>query len=131
MGCSLGSMLLLVAAFQLPNGGAQLALLALGSLLSAGTAGPAAAMVANLTPVAISAAAFATLTLADGLLGLAPGPAVTGMLADHMGLHAALQTLPLVSIPATAAFLIGRRYFNPRLVAALREDAMSTELDLT
>lgn len=130
MGCSLGSMLLLVAAFQLPNGGAQLTLLALGSLLSAGTAGPAAAMVANLTPVAISATAFATLTLANSLLGLAPGPAVTGILADHMGLRAALQTLPLVSIPATTAFLIGRRYFNLRLVAALRREAMSTELDM-
>ncbi|WP_370072294.1 MFS transporter [Streptacidiphilus sp. MAP5-3] len=131
IGCCLGSMLLLVTAFQLPNGWAQLALLALGCLLSAGTSGPAAAMVANLTPVAISATAFATLTLANSLLGLAPGPAVTGLLADHMGLRAALQTLPLISIPATVAFLIGRRHFNLRLVAALQRDAASARLEMT
>jgi MFS family permease len=129
MGCCLGSMVLLVAAFRLPTGGPQLLLLALGSLLSAGTAGPAAAMVANLTPTAISATAFATLTLANSLLGLAPGPAVTGMLADHLGLRGALEVLPLVSVPATVAFLIGRRFFNIRLVAALRRDAASAGVD--
>jgi MFS family permease len=129
MGCCLGSMVLLVAAFRLPTGGPQLVLLALGSLLSAGTAGPAAAMVANLTPTAISATAFATLTLANSLLGLAPGPAVTGMLADHLGLRGALEVLPLVSVPATVAFLIGRRFFNVRLVAALRRDAASAGVD--
>ncbi|WP_037606898.1 MFS transporter [Streptacidiphilus rugosus] len=130
MACCLGSMALLTGAFQLPNGGAQLLLLALGSLLSAGTAGPAAAMVANLTPTAISATAFATLTLANSLLGLAPGPAVTGMLADHVGLRSALALLPLVSLPATLAFLVGRRYFHLRLVVALQRDIASDRLDL-
>jgi MFS family permease len=129
MGCCLASMVLLVGAFRLPNGGPQLLLLALGSLLSAGTAGPAAAMVANLTPTAISATAFATLTLANSLLGLAPGPAVTGMLADHLGLKSALAVLPLISLPATVAFLIGRHYFNLRLVAALQRDSATTRLD--
>jgi MFS family permease len=128
--CCLGSIVLLIGAFHLPNGGPQLLLLALGSLLSAGTAGPAAAMVANLTPTAISATAFATLTLANSLLGLAPGPAVTGMLADHVGLRSALALLPLVSVPATVAFLIGRRYFHLRLVVALRRDIASERLDL-
>jgi MFS family permease len=127
MGCCLGSMLLLVAAFQLPTGGPQLVLLALGTLLSAG---PAAAMVANLTPAAISATAFATLTLANNLLGLAPGPAVTGVLADHLGLRGALGILPLVSVPATVAFLIGRRYFDPHLASVMRREAASAELDI-
>ncbi|WP_331769600.1 MFS transporter (plasmid) [Embleya sp. NBC_00888] len=110
--CSLGSLVLLTTAFLLPIGLPQVLVLAVGSLLSAGTAGPAAAMVANLTPASVAATAFATLTLANSLLGLAPGPALTGILADHLGLRGALQVLPLVAIAATAAFVIGRRFYD-------------------
>lgn len=112
IGCSVCSLVLLTLAFRLPAGPEQLLALALGSLLCAGTAGPAAAMVANLTPAVIAATAFATLTLANSLLGLAPGPAVTGMLADHLGLLGALRLVPLVAIAATAAFLIGRHHYE-------------------
>ncbi|WP_406863598.1 MFS transporter [Streptomyces sp. HUAS MG47] len=114
--CSVGSLVLLTAAFQLPAGTGQLLALAVGALLSAGTAGPAAAMVANLTPASISATAFATLTLANSLLGLAPGPAVTGRLADSMGLLDAMRIVPLTALAATAAFLIGRRFYARDLV---------------
>ncbi|WP_426405213.1 MFS transporter [Streptomyces sp. R-07] len=110
--CSLGSLVLLVITFRLPSGPVQLLVLALGTLLCAGTAGPGAAMVANLTPAAVAATAFATLTLAQSLLGLAPGPAVTGLLADRIGLLHALQLVPLVAIGATAAFLIGRHWYE-------------------
>ncbi|MFF0754234.1 MFS transporter [Streptomyces sp. NPDC004267] len=109
--CSVGSLVLLMAAFRLPAGSAQLLALAAGALLSAGTAGPAAAMVANLTPASISATAFATLTLANSLLGLAPGPAVTGRLADSMGLLGAMRIVPLAALAATAAFVTGRRHY--------------------
>ncbi|MFC7260231.1 MFS transporter [Streptomyces lutosisoli] len=112
IGCSVGSLVLLMTAFRLPAGPVQLLVLALGALLCAGTAGPGAAMVANLTPAAIAATAFATLTLANSLLGLAPGPAVTGMLADRLGLLGALQLVPLVAVAATGAFLIGRRWYE-------------------
>ncbi|WP_328557553.1 MFS transporter [Streptomyces sp. NBC_00358] len=110
--CSLGSLVLLMTAFRLPTGPLQLAALAAGALLAAGTAGPASAMVANLTPVSISATAFATLTLANSLLGLAPGPAVTGALADGMGLLGALRVIPLTALAATVAFLIGRHFYE-------------------
>lgn len=110
--CSMGSLILLMITFRLPAGPVQLLLLALGALLCAGTAGPGAAMVANLTPAAVAATAFATLTLAQSLLGLAPGPAVTGFLADRLGLLRALQFVPLVAIGATVAFLIGRRWYE-------------------
>ncbi|MFI6565754.1 MFS transporter [Streptomyces sp. NPDC050534] len=111
-GCSLGALLLLTLAFQLPSGPAQLLALAVGCLLSAGSAGPAAAMVANLTPASIAATAFATLTLANSLLGLAPGPAVTGALADRFGLLGALRLVPLVAVLATLAFLVGRHWYE-------------------
>ncbi|WP_407555330.1 MFS transporter [Streptomyces sp. Pv4-95] len=110
--CSVGSLVLLMSGFQLPAGPLQLGLIGVGSLLCNATAGPTAAMVANLTPAALSATAFATLTLANSLLGLAPGPAVTGMLADRMGLLDALQIVPLVAIAGGAAFAVGKRFYE-------------------
>ncbi|MFF9403433.1 MFS transporter [Streptomyces sp. NPDC014646] len=110
--CSLGSLVLLMTGFHLPTGSLQLMLIAAGTLVAAGTSGPAAAMVANLTPAAIAATAMATLTLANSLLGLAPGPAVTGVLADHIGLLGALQVVPLVSLAGCAAFVIGKSFYE-------------------
>ncbi|MFI0961128.1 MFS transporter [Streptomyces sp. NPDC021080] len=134
IGFSMGSLVLLMAAFQLPTGPLQLAVLAAGALLAAGTAGPATAMVANLTPASISATAFATLTFANSLLGLAPGPAVTGALADGMGLLGALRIVPLTALAATLAFLVGRHFYERDLLrltgtpapAAEPEDAVVT-----
>ncbi|MGW0997165.1 MFS transporter [Streptomyces sp. NPDC002520] len=113
--CSLGSLVLLMTGFQLPPGAPQLVLIGTGALLCNATAGPSAAMVANLTPAAIAATAMATLTLANSLLGLAPGPAVTGMLADRLGLLGALRVIPLVAIAAGAAFTIGRLFYEKDL----------------
>ena len=112
--CLLSAVLLLTA-FSLPPGTAQIALIAAGMFFAAGSAGPAGAAVANLTPLAIHGTAFATLTLANNLLGLAPGPIVTGMLADRFGLMAALQMVPLVSLWAAAAFYVGLRNYGSDL----------------
>ncbi|TCI11385.1 MFS transporter [Dyella soli] len=102
---------LLGIAFQLPAGPGQLSMIGLGMFLAAGTAGPAGAMVANLTPTPIHASAFATLTLANNLLGLAPGPVLTGLLADHIGLLGAFQLIPLMALFAATAFWIGRLHY--------------------
>jgi predicted MFS family arabinose efflux permease len=106
--CSLASCALLLAAFWLPAGGAQVLLLAFGALVSAATAGPAGAMVANLAPAGLSASAFAVLALANNLLGLAPGSALTGVLADRLGLIGALRLIPLAAVGAAIAFWVGR-----------------------
>ncbi|SFH94044.1 Predicted arabinose efflux permease, MFS family [Collimonas sp. OK307] len=103
---------LLMFAFQLPVGSTQLIFIAFGMFFAAGSAGPAGAMVANLTSPAIHGTAFATLTLANNLLGFAPGPIVTGMLADRFGLQATLQLIPLVSIASTLVFMIGKQYYE-------------------
>lgn len=107
----LSSFSLLFTAFQLPTGLPQLMLLGLGMLVSAGTTGPAGAMVANLTHATIHGTAFATLTLVNNLLGLAPGPALTGRLADTFGLNGAFQLIPLVSVLAALAFALGKRSY--------------------
>lgn len=102
---------LLFVGFHMDAGKAQLLTIAAGTLLAGGTAGPASAMVANLTKAAIHATAFATLTLANNLLGLAPGPIVTGMLADHVGLLEAMRMVPLAGLGAAVLFFLGKRTY--------------------
>lgn len=107
----LASFAMLMVAFRLDAGVPQLVLIGAGMFLVVGTIGPAGAMVANLTHPSIHATAFATLTLANNLLGLAPGPFVTGMIADRIGLLGTMQLIPLVAVAAAAAFAIGRRHY--------------------
>ncbi|WP_283150999.1 MFS transporter [Silvimonas soli] len=99
-------------ALQIPAGPLQLVLLGLGIFLVAGTSGPAGAMVAGLTPTSIHATAFATLTLANNLLGLAPGPFVTGLIADKVGLLVALRVILFIGLLATAVFVIAKRKYS-------------------
>lgn len=111
IGYCLGTAASLSLALALPPGPAQLALLGLAMFLVAGTTGPAGAMVANLTPLAIHGSAFATLTLANNLIGLAPGPILTGRLADSLGLLGAFRLLPLACIAAAGAFAMMYRSY--------------------
>lgn len=108
---SLSSFVLLAIGFHLHAGPAQLAVIGAGIFLVAGTSGPAGAMVARLTPEAIHASAFGTLTLVNNLLGLAPGPLVTGVIADRIGLLGALQVIPFAALVATLAFVVGKRHY--------------------
>jgi MFS family permease len=105
----LGSAVLVGAAFALGQGAPQLVMLGLAMFLAASTAGPAGAMVANLTPAALHGTAFAVLTLANNAFGLAPGPIVTGWLADRIGLLGALQLLPAASLAAALTFYLASR----------------------
>ena len=77
--------------------------------LAAASAGPSGAIVAALTPAALHGTAFAILTLANNAFGLAPGPIVTGWIADRIGLLGALQLLPFASMAAALVFIIGTR----------------------
>ncbi len=105
------SFALLMLAFRLPLGATQLVVLALGVFVVSGTWGPTTAAVANLVPTAIHSTAMAVITLLNNLLGLAPGPFVTGLLSDRFGLEFALQWIPVVSIvSATALYLAYRHY---------------------
>ncbi|GAB7542346.1 MFS transporter [Cupriavidus sp. CuC1] len=118
------SCVLLLAGFRLPPGSAQLLLIACGLLLAMGTWGPAGAMVANLTRPTTHATALAMLTLANNLLGAAPAPYLTGVLADRIGLLGALQWIPLMSLGAAAVFFIARsRYLRDLRLAESRNEA--------
>lgn len=112
IGYCLSSCLLLSLAFALPAGPAQLGLICTGMLVAAGTTGPAGAMVANLTHYSVHGTAFATLTLANNLLGLAPGPFITGRVSDLIGLQGAFQLVPLVSVLAAAVFFYAMSHYH-------------------
>jgi hypothetical protein len=52
------------------------------------------------------------LTLANNLLGLAPGPLLTGRLADSVGLVGALRVLPIACVLSACAFLFARTTYR-------------------
>ena len=116
---------LLTIGFRMPAGPAQLVLIGAGMFFCAGATGPSGAIVANLTPPPIHASAFATLTLANNLLGLAPAAILTGIVADRIGLLGALQLVPFAPLVAAVAFFIGKRNYGADInrVSALREQA--------
>ncbi|QBR02399.1 MFS transporter [Paraburkholderia pallida] len=122
---SLLSFALLGCGFYAGPGPLQLVLLGGGIFVVAGTSGPAGAMVANLTPESIHSPAFATLTLVNNLVGLAPGPLVTGFIADRIGLLGALQAAPLVALVATLAFALGKRRYGAGLRAVRQRQAVA------
>ena len=122
---SVCTMLLLCIGFRLEPGTAQLVFIGLGVFLAGGTTGPATAMVANVTHVSIHATAFATLSLANNLLGMAPGPIVTGALADRFGLLNAFQWTPFVCLAAASCFYAAGRLF-PEDLARLRNPQAGT-----
>ncbi|BAL27469.1 MFS transporter [Azoarcus sp. KH32C] len=115
MAYSVASCALLLVGFHVPAGPMQFVIIGLGMFFVAGTTGPAGAMVANLTHASIHASAFATLTLANNLLGLAPGPFLTGFLADRIGLLPAMQLMPLSAVAASVAFAVGYRHYEADL----------------
>ena len=108
----LGSCVLLSLGFALAPSKLQLVLICAGMFFAAGVTGPAGAMVANLTHRSVHGTAFATLTLANNLLGLAPGPYLTGVLADRLGLDVAFRLVPLVSLAAAAVFWSMLRHYS-------------------
>jgi MFS family permease len=89
-------------------GPVQLGLLGAGLFVVAGNAGIAGAMIANLTPRAIHGTAMAVLALANNLIGLAPGPLITGWLSDRIGLLDALKILPLPCLLCAVAMAFAR-----------------------
>lgn len=118
VGYCLGCAFMITLATRLGPGSPQLVILGAGMFLAAASAGPAGAMVANLTPAALHGTAFAILTLANNAFGLAPGPILTGWLADRIGLLGAMQWLPFASLAAAGVFLIAARSKSAEIGAA-------------
>jgi MFS family permease len=105
------SCLLLSLALIQSVGPLQLLLIGMAMLVTTGTNGTTVATIASLTHYKVHGTAFATLTLVNNMLGLAPGPFITGKVSDVIGLHGAFQLVPLMSIAAAAVFFYIRRHY--------------------
>jgi MFS family permease len=121
---SLTTAVLFAGAFFSAPGPVQLALLGAGLFVVAGNAGIAGAMIANLTPRPIHSTAMAVLALSYNLLGLAPGPVITGWLSDQFGLLDALKILPLPCLLCAAAMAFARSDYA-RAIAPTTDSAAS------
>lgn len=109
---SAGMCVAFVIAFHVPIGTFQLVAIGIGLFLASGALAPTAAIVTSLTPPSIHATTLAVLALSINLLGVSPGPFLTGVLADRFGLLGALQVIPLVSVVSILGFAIGARYYK-------------------
>lgn len=103
---------LLGAAFLLPAGPLQIALILLGAFVATGHAGAAAAIIIDVTHPGLRATALAVVTLANNLIGFAPGPVIVGRISDAMGLSIALAVAALPSLAAAICFAIGSRHYG-------------------
>lgn len=110
---------ILLVAFSLPNSPLQLVVIACGLLIGGGFAGPSGAVVSDVTHASIRASALATLVLANNIVGLAPGPFITGLLADLFNLQVAMSVVPLVSLGAAYAYYrASQRYLDDMTAAS-------------
>jgi predicted MFS family arabinose efflux permease len=114
----LTTLLLCPALALLPPGGTQYALLIAGGLFMAGTIGPIAAVVVDVTHPGLRATASAVLALTQNLIGLAGGPLLTGVLSDQYGLQAAMATAPLSCLLAAIMFVLAARTYEADLKRA-------------
>ena len=114
--------LALVVAFSLPPGPLGLGLIFLGALFAAAQGGCSAAIACDVTHPGVRATVAATMTLANNLIGLAPGPLIVGVLSDALGLQRALSLAPLLALAASVFFVMVSRSYESD-VARLRASA--------
>ncbi|MBU3067573.1 MFS transporter [Nocardia sp. NEAU-G5] len=119
------SLVVLMVAFGLPTGPAQLIVLGIGAPFVAGSTGAVSSLVVGLTPASLRATAFGTAVLFNNVFGLAAGPLVVGFLADHYGLATALRLVPLVYLVVLAVAIVGKRAHPADLHALARLQAVS------
>jgi MFS family permease len=120
---SLLTAMLFAGAFLSPPGPVQLGFIAGGLLLVGGITGVTGAMIANSTPRAVHSTAMAVLALAYNLFGLAPGPFVTGLLADSFGLLDALKIMPLPCLLAALGMALASPLYRAETIQAGRNEA--------
>lgn len=121
------TMVLFFIAFSLPPGTAQLVLVGLGIFVSGAHTGSSSAVVTQVSDPRIHATVLAVLALAISLLGMAPGPFITGLLADISDLKSALRVMPVASLLAGLCFLAANRHFtrDAAVYQALAESSLA------
>jgi predicted MFS family arabinose efflux permease len=110
--CTGTSFVLLTAAFALPAGAAQMALLFAGAAIAGAHAGATIAVIIDVTHPGLRATAIATLALSNNLLGLAPGPYLAGVISDATSLRTAMLIMPVAGLLASVCFLLAARTYE-------------------
>jgi predicted MFS family arabinose efflux permease len=116
--------LTLIVAFALPPGPLGLALIFVGALFAAAQGGCSGAIACDVTHPGVRATVTATMTLANNLIGLAPGPLIVGMLSDRLGLKLALTLTPLLALVSAVFFVLVSRSYE---ADAARQRASSAQ----
>jgi predicted MFS family arabinose efflux permease len=115
---------LLGAAFYLPPGPAQYALILVGSFGLAGTQGPMCSAIASLVHPGLRATALATLAVVQNVVGLAAGGLITGILSDHLGIARALAVVPLFALASTVFFVLGAKRYEEEVTRSVKQDVV-------
>jgi len=121
------TMSLLLLAFLQTPGTLQFSLIALGMFFSGAHSGPSSAVATAVNDPRIHATVLATVALAISLLGMAPGPFVTGAIADATDLNTAMSVMPVASLLACILFLLAKRTFSKDMARFAAEPGGSLE----
>ena len=101
-----------VAFAALQPGKLQLALIVTGAMIMAGSIGPLAAVVIDVTIPRFHATSASLLAVTQNLFGLTLGPLVVGLLSDRYGLPFALSVVPICTLVAAVIFFIAARGYD-------------------
>lgn len=108
-----GSAAIFFIAFALLQpGDAQFAMIVAGATVMAGSVGPLAAVVMDVTVPRLRATSASLLALTQNLFGLTAGPLFAGLLSDRYGLPFSLAVVPIFSLAAALLFLAGARTYD-------------------
>lgn len=101
----------LIAAFALPPGPLALGCMMVGALFSTAQAGPAVAMLVDVTHPAVRTTVTGTCVVFGNLLGQALAPFLVGRMSDLFNLKAALTVIPVISFAAALLFVLASRSY--------------------
>jgi MFS family permease len=105
------TMVLFFIAFSMTPGMLQMTFIGLGIFVSGAHTGSSSAVATQVSDPRIHATVLAVMALAISLLGMAPGPFVTGLIADVSDLKTAMAVMPVASLLAGLCFLAANRHF--------------------
>lgn len=108
----LASGLILLSAFQCAPGMLQFILMGAGLMIGSAVIGSAGAVATDVVPATMHATSLAVVSLSMNLLGGAPGPVVTGWIADQSSLHTAFSVIPLLCLLSACAFAAGANFYE-------------------
>ena len=97
---------LFIAAFSLPAGAAQQALLYSGAFFMMGVMGPVISAIQNVVHPGMRATATGSMALCTNLFGMALGPISAGILSDRFDLQTALQIISVAPLLAALAYFV-------------------------